>query len=69
MSLNGEEEGAGTEVKVVVVGVEVEGGEAVITERWTGHGSLLVLDRRCSKPRYNAANCILKQHQWLLFET
>ena len=42
MSLNGEEVGAGTEVKVVVVGVEVEGGEAVITERWTGHGSLLV---------------------------
>lgn len=52
MSLNGEEVGAGTEVKVVVVGVEVEGGEAVITERWTGHGSLLVLDRRCSKPRF-----------------
>ena len=43
MSLNGGEEGAGgTEVKVVVVGVEVEGGEAVITERWTGHGSPLV---------------------------
>ena len=53
MSLNGEEEGAGgTEVKVVVGGAEVEGGEAVITERWTGHGSLLVLDRRCSKPRF-----------------
>ena len=52
MSPNGEKVGAGTEVKVVVVGVEVEGEEAGITERWTGHGSLLVLDRRCSKPRF-----------------
>ena len=53
MSLNGGEAGAGgTEVKVVVVGLEVEGGEAVKTEIWTDHGSLLVLDRRCSKPRF-----------------
>ena len=53
MSLNGGEEGVGgTEVKVVVVGLEVEGEEAVITERWTGPGSLLVLDRRCSKSRF-----------------